>query len=680
MQNIARGNPLGHIRPPARVLALAIAASAVLLVAHRSARAQSCQAEIPQLDPNVCQGTGDSIGEIKDCYERLYDENVIPAFRYVAECSHQRAESALKAGLENAAAQVVGTIQQSIAAIDGILASPAGPAACVAQLNEIEALMAPILAAERGAGDLDAFRRAEYSFERMVSFTDLILAARQNRAACDDALERIRKHLVLLSQLKARHLDYCQVLRDSAEYESAARIQSLAQWTVVDPDIDFEFFFNAGITWNPQCAYFEFNDEQTEIRYTPCVQATVEYEQTLSDLDTFAIGWLADNRVMISAVSAATAGTIFALAGWGELAGPYGAAVGALVGAIISGIQYFIVQGQIEDLKQMIADKEAELAEVVEENYITEDEFHGALEELCSGWEPIVEGRVQDLLGGFDAARHVVAIDKYFQLSDKLHNWYNELFLWATEPGPDGRRFLDELAERDLLRQRNDFDQRIFRARTDQEIAAQKNRLINLKGQTTLLDCTDIPAREKRRVLAELRGGVNALNLACSSVMETLAVRTERAIPFAAGGATSDISCTYKGFRSDVASVVVGAGTGFTATMTIRNATGGVVAALANVTSETDWTQVALPGFACQSESGQPFGTSAGSRLAPGTYALRLAENIYGFGESEAGPLRPFVRDIDGGMRTKIVVCTRQLGTPLALPRTAESCGIPANF
>jgi len=282
------------------------------------------------------------------------------------------------------------------------------------------------------------------------------------------------------------------------------------------------------------------------------------------------------------------------------------------------------------------------------------------------------------MLAGLHADEHVKTIDAYFALSDNLHTWYNELFLWATEPDAQGQRLIDELAKDELLAQRDAFDQQIFRARTDQEIAVQRNQLINLKAQTSLLDCTDIPAHQHRSVQGRLRGGLHAFNLTCSSLMQAIAVRTAQPVPFTESTATSDVSCAYTGFRSDVAALEIRAGAGFTADMTLRDAAGAVLAEFSTVSSDTP--AAGFAGFACTSESGAPFGTSAASRLTPGTYPLQLADNIYGFGDEEARALRPFIQDVDSQMRFKALVCNRQLGTPIDLPRTADACGIPVGF
>ena len=658
-------------------LTLTAASLAAVLLGGGSARAQECAA-VPEIEDDICIDAGDSIADYEACYRSLYDDAVIPAFRYIAECSHDRAEAALKAGLESAGALVTGTIQQTLASIELTLAQPDGPSACIAQLNQIDALLQPFLEAERGADDLDDYRWEQYSFELLVEFTDTVLAARQNRAICDWSLERLREQLVLLDQLETRHLDYCQVLRDSAEYESASRIQSLAEWTVVDPDLDFNWYFNLSVTWNPQCGFYSFEESGTDIHYSPCQQATVDYEQTLDDLNAFAIGWFADHREQIVAVTAATASTIASLAGAGAASGPIGAAVGAVVGLVISGIEFFVLQHELGEFEDMIAAKESELADVVEDNYITEAQFNQRLATLCSSWEPVVESRIEQMLSAFDLPQHITQIDKYFALSDGLHHWYNELFLWATEPGPDGRSFLDELAAASVLRKRDEFDQEIFRVRTDQEIAAQRNFFINVKAQTTALDCSDIPPRDQRRVATELRSGVNIFNLACSSTMEALSPRTE---PIALSGpAASDVRCAYSGFRSDVTVAEVSAGAGFTADIVVRDSAGSTVAQLAGVSSETIWGEGALPGFVCWSDSLGPWGTSSENRLAPGTYPLAHPDNIYGFSAGQAQAFREFVKGIDEGMRFKAIVCNRQLDTPIDLPREADACGIPVNF
>jgi hypothetical protein len=111
--------------------------------------------------------------------------------------------------------------------------------------------------------------------------------------------------------------------------------------------------------------------------------------------------------------------------------------------------------------------------------------------------------------------------------------------------------------------------------------------------------------------------------------------------------------------------------------MTLRDPAGTVIAELTGVTSDR---APGFAGFGCASDAGAPFGTSAASRLTPGTYPLHVVDNIYGFGASEAQALRPFIQDVDSKMRFKAVVCHRQLGTPIDLPRTADACGIPVTF
>lgn len=656
--------------------AIALAVLLAVLIRHRSAVAQRCST-IPNLDENECASIGNSIDDYKRCYRALYDNDVIPAFRYIASCSHARADAALLAGLESAASVVTGTIKESIAAIEAALAGPNGAAGCFDQLKDIDAKLELVITREKAAPDLDAHRRNNYDAEDLTSFMNLVLGARQNRAACSDALLRIRQRLVLLSELKARHLDYCKVLRDSARYENASRILSLAQWTAIDPNIHFDHYFNASITWNVQCGYFDLSDAGSSIRYTPCLQNTAEYTQTLSEIDRSLVGWLSDNRNAIVAVSAAAGSTIASLAGAGASAGPLGASIGLVVGAIIAGIDYWMLRSALDELHDLIADKEQELKDVVAQRYITEPAFHARLEELCSTWQPVVEERIEHMLAGLHAAEHIQDIDAYFARSDKLHDWYNELFLWATKPGPGGQRFIDVVTEQALLAQRDAFDRQLFRARTDQEIAKQKNLLAALKGNTSLLGCTNIPSPQRRSVQAQLRGGLYAFNVQCASLMQALAVRTEGPVPFTDPSATSDVSCAYNGFRSDVTSLEIRAGAGSAADMTLRDPAGTVIAELTGVTSDR---APGFAGFGCASESGAPFGTSAASRLTPGTYPLHVADSIYGFGVSEAQALRPFLQDVDSKMRFKAVVCNRQLGTPIDLPRTADACGIPVTF
>lgn len=656
------------------------AALAGVLSAATPAQAQ-CASEPPPLNDKVCLDIGNSIDDYKTCYALLYDKTIIPAFTHIAECSHARADATITSTLESISATVLTPISDAIASIVASLSDTGGPGQCIDKLNAIadgmhgdDGLNA-VIARERAAADqgpaaLETYRRTNYIFPNFVAYTDAILAARKNRAACSAALLAIRKNLTLFADLKIHQPDYCKKLRDGARYEDASRLQSLAQWAKVDPNIHFDQYFNASVTWNSQCGYIDGGSGA--VRFTPCLQGTLQYKQTLSELDGSLIGWLSDNRNVIVAVATATAATVAGYAGAGATAGPIGAAVGAVVGAIISGINYWMLSNALDELDDLIDDKQNELKAAVNASYITEPEFFGRIDALCAGWEPKVKAEVDQLLAAFDAQSQIARIDAYFALSDKLHNWYNELFLWATT-GEPGQRFLDEAAKQKLVVQRAAFDQQLFAARTTQEMAAQENVLVNIKAVATQLSCSD-PATA-RLVKTKLRVAVQGFNSACTALMSAVAQSTRDPIPFTDPAQTSDVTCGYAGFRGDVAKLEIRAGAGHSADMTLRSATGAAIAEFTGVTSDS---MPDFPGFSCSSYVG--FGTSAENALAPATYDLHAPDNFYGFGDAEGAALRSFVQTTDSGLRSKVVTCNRALGTPVQLTRTGDACGIPVAF
>jgi hypothetical protein len=660
--------------PSWRGVVLVAALAAAVLLQAGTAAAQDCRTGTPALNDNVCHNLGNSIDDYKTCYRELYDHNLIPAFRHIAACSHAQADTAIRAVLDDAAALVTGGIREELGKLERMLAVPNGPRDCLQQLNDIATALKQDMDAETAAPDLDAYRRGHYGVEHLTAFTDLVLAARQNRAICGGMLQYIRDTLVLLSALKVQHLDYCQVLRDSAKYENMSVIQSRAQELAIDPDIDLNLVLDATITWNSRCIYPDGSG--------PCLQATVEYQQILREFSSGWIGWMAEpkHKAVIAVLAGAGIGKIAALKGASSLAaGTIGSVVAVGVAVAISAVDYFIQWWEKRELEDLIADKQQALQAAIAQAYISEEQFNARREELCGAWQPEVDRRFQDILKPLDAAAHVQKIDAYFALSDTLHTWYNELFLWATEPDAHGQRFLDELAEQELLVQRAAFDQEIFRARTAQEIAAQQNLLNNLNAPTILLNCTDIPSHQQRSVQARLRAGLDVFNRECASLMQAIAVRTAQPVPFMDNAAPSDVSCAYTGFRSDVATLKIRTRDDeFAADMTLYNAEGAVLDEFSAVSSDTPAT--GFPGFGCASASGAPFGTSAASRLAPGTYPLQLADNIYGFGDAEAGKLRSDIKNVDHNMRFKAFDCQRQLGTPIVLPLSADACGIPVGF
>lgn len=659
------------------MLALGAVAMAGLLVHQRTAAAQSCS-NPPQISDAKCLNFDNSIDAYKSCYADLYDTAIIPAFKYLAQCSHDSVTQSLRQGLEQAASAVTGSVLTAISTIKALLNSPAGPNPCIGTMNGIHAELAEFIDGERNAPDIDAYRRATYTFDHLTRFTDLILFANQNRAGCDAPLHGIRRALVLLNGLKLQQLDYCTVLRNSAKYPTSTKIQSLAESAKIDPNVHFDQYFNAVVTWNSQCGYFDLSGAgQATIRNTQCVQATVEYKQTLAQLDGSIVGWLAKYRAPIVALSAATAATIFAYAGYGSSAGPIGAAIGAAVGVIISAAEYLMLQHDINELQDLIDGKQEQLREIIQANYITEDEFNTTLQQLCSNWQPVVEMRVQDHLKDLDPLKHVAEIDGYYSLSDLLNNWYNELFVWAIQPGPNGQRFIDEVAQQKLLAQQDSFNQRIFKARADQEVAAAQNTLTNIKADAALLNCLNLSPTQKRLVKLNMNPHITGFNNACRATMGPIAVQPDAPLPFASSTATSDIVCAYSGFRNDVATLEIHNGDGFASNMTIKDPTGAVLAQLTNITSDTNFSQLSFPGFACSSDSVQPFGTTADSQLAEGSYALHLGDNIPGLAPADAATLRSSVQTLDSQLRTKVIACARQLGSPLTTPRTADACGIP---
>lgn len=678
--------------PPAPVLA-GIAAVVMVLVRPQPAAAQQCGApvtscQVPKLNLQLCENAGNSIDDYMSCYRDLFDCNAIPVFKTIALCSHPRAEGGLKAALEGVSSMVTGAISDSVSEIASVL-PPAGPpidcknptgpiAICICNLNALDDVLGPKIAAELNAPDRDAYRRT-YTIDNFNFFTSEILAARQNRAACDGPMLTIRQKLVEFEGIKARHLDYCQLLRDNAKYADIATISNLADWTSIDPKVHYDAIFGATVTWNTQCGSFDFsNTGTTTIRYSPCAQATVEYQQTLSQLDGSVLGWIADHRAMVVTTSGAIGATIASWLGAGAgAAGIWGAVAATVVGVVISVAEWWELQSDIDDLKNMVASKEQELKDVVVANYITEDEFHGLVEQVCSGWKGVLDQRIQGMLEKLDPARHVQQIDDFYVLSDKLHNWYNALFLWATQPDAGGHRFLDDLAAQDLLRQVNDFDQRTFKARADQETAVQTNTLTNIKSKATLLSCSGIGPPQQRGVKTQLNFWIGQFNAKCNETMNALGVQPDLPIPVADANVTSDVVCAYTGFHNGLASLQIENGTGSSSNMTLRDASGAALAQFTGVTSATNFRTLSFPGFACSSPSGLAFGTSPGLQLAAGAYVLHLRENIFGFGAADADAMRTATQNQDSQLRFKAIACTRQLGTPNDIARTGDACGVP---
>jgi hypothetical protein len=667
MDRLAPSNPS---RRAARTLVLGIVAIAASLSHQRPASAQSCT--VPQLkDPN-CPPGEQTIDTYMNCYRKLYDDNVIPAFVSIADCTHVKADKAINGVLESLSAQVLKHATDGLGDIlDLVNKSDSPPNKCVLDMNALDDSLGEIIRKEREAPDLDAYRRANYVFGDLTSFTTLVLAARQDRAGCDRSLQLTRQGLQNLLDLKINHPNYCDILRQSGDYEKVSKIDKLENYTSLEPNIDYGQFFNISININPQCGYMDPNGGGGgATRGNQCTTGTIEYKQTLAHLDG-TLGWIVSHREMISTVALAVGIAAF---------GPYGLLVGAAVELIISAIDFFTAEAAISDLEDMIAGKEQQLKAAIAAHVITEDQFSQRMTALCTPWQAVVEKRYLDALKPIEPVRHLQEISKYYALSDSFNDWYNELFRWATTPGPDGKRFLDQIAEQDLIDQRVAFDNRIFKSRADQEVASRKNTLTNIKGVITLMSCSGLTTTQKNAAKTKLRAGVRNFNRTCSTTMDSLTVQPDQAIPLAGDATTSDVVCAYNGFHNGVASLVISNGADFSSNMTLKDKNGAVLAQLTNITSNTDFSQIGFAGFACSSESGLAFGTAADTQLAAGSYAMHVQDNILGFDDASADSLRTSIQSLDSQLRLKVNTCTQQLGVPVNVPRPGDACGIPVSF
>lgn len=661
-----------------RAVVLGAVALAAVAAGPRPAAAQSCK--VPALNDQLCAGKQGTIDNYIECYGDLYDMSVIPAFEAIASCSQVKARKGLQATLESAAALITGKIESALALINATLSQPNNViSSCVGGLNLVQQSLQTFLDGERtttNANELDAYRRAHYGPDTLTFIEGVLLTARQSRAACDGPLQQIRGDLAALRDLKAHQLDYCQVLRQSANYESVSHIDALAQWTPIDPSIHFDQYFDLSISLNSQCGYYDFSTGAAGVRTSSCSTATVQYAQTLSKMDGV-LGWLARNRNSVISVSTAVATTIFGLAGYGSSAGPYGALVGLGVGLVIGGLEYISLQNDIDELNDLIASKERELREVVQANLITEDEFANLITELCTPWKTVIDQRIDDMLARADLPQHLQTIDGYYALSDQLNNWYNGLFQWAITPGADGTRFLDTLAQESLLQQKSQFDQQIAGARALQEVAAQKTTLTDTKGNVTVLACANLTGKVAIKTRSTLNANVLRFNSECLAAMDAVAVQPDQAVAFADSTVEPTVICSYDGFRNDVASLEIVDGDGFASNMTLKDPSGAVLAQFPNVTSDTDFTQGGFPGFSCADPAAGEFGKSAKQRIAAATYPLHVQANVPGLRDSDAAGLRTDVQTLDSQLRLKVNSCARQLGITVSIPRPATACGIP---
>jgi len=199
----------------------------------------------------------------------------------------------------------------------------------------------------------------------------------------------------------------------------------------------------------------------------------------------------------------------------------------------------------------------------------------------------------------------------------------------------------------------------------------------NNKATVTSLVCSGLTRKATLTLRNKLNVNVIGFNNKCLSVMDAVAAQPDQPVAFADGTVEPAVVCGYNGFRNDVASVEISDGDGFASNMTLKDATGAVLAQLTNVTSDTDFTQAGFPGFACVDPTARGFGSSADRQLAAATYPLHMQANVPGLLDSDGAGLRSSVQTLDSQLRLKVSTCARQLGITASIPRTADACGIP---
>src|SRR5690349_17913726 len=167
-----------------RLMLIAVVAAAAAAAQTGTAAAQAC--EVPPLKDDICKDADGSVDSYIDCYTKLFDQNIIPAFKAVAKCSYAKTDYGLSQALENLGSEVTGVVQGLADGLETRLNGPGmTPQHCIGDVNQVEETLRQYMDAERNAPDIDAYRRTHYTFSHLSFFTDVLLAARQNRAGCD---------------------------------------------------------------------------------------------------------------------------------------------------------------------------------------------------------------------------------------------------------------------------------------------------------------------------------------------------------------------------------------------------------------------------------------------------------------------------------------------------------------
>ena len=331
---------------------------------------------------------------------------------------------------------------------------------------------------------------------------------------------------------------------------------------------------------------------------------------------------------------------------------------------------------RLAELKSFIDDKQKQIGEIVENNYIKPEQFEALVQQQCSGRVAQTAELIANQIALVDTQGNLERIEGFFKVISTMEKWYNELFLWATTEGSEGR-FLDEIAEAELLLRKEQFFQEIYAARTAQELAAQEALISQAQGNISLTICGGTAPR--RTTLSRLRRSVSQFNHLCDSTMRTLGLSTP-VVPFSSN-APSDVLCVYEGFRTDVAKVSVSPGTNRRANVSVLAGDESVLASFPDVSSDTNWDEVLFPGFSCRSQSGGVFGTSADNELASGTFDLGPRYSIAGFEKADAEEIQSHVQNADRLVRRKVIRCVRRFGDlTFSIPQRADACGVPTQF
>lgn len=252
---------------------------------------------------------------------------------------------------------------------------------------------------------------------------------------------------------------------------------------------------------------------------------------------------------------------------------------------------------------------------------------------------------------------HLAQIRNYFTNNDRIVDWYNDVFLFATS-GPAGNRLIDDAAKAAVLRKRDQLYSSLERIKAEVYFTRSNSQLRSIQSKIGISCLQGATRSEKMR---NFKSAVAEFRSECESLSSLSSASSDYLLD--ARGDKTDIRCHYLGFEpADNLSVRANVD----GSLDINVLSGDrVVLAVERASSNTIWEKE----FYCSSDSLADFGTPSAKPISTQSQSLSYPVDVNGLSPSDFSKFKQNVKSINDTAKTAASSCARLLrATPSQQP------------